>query len=151
MKIKKRKKSSRHRGSKTHSRGAMKKARGKGHKGGKGMAGTGKRADQKKTLVLKKYGSQYFGKDKTLRRKPQKKPDVINLQYISDNLESLKNKGIAKETKSGFEINLAKYKLLAQGELPPNKIIKIKAHSASKSAIEKLKTLGIKLELKSVT
>ena len=54
MKTKKRKKSSRMHGRKagTHGWGARKKHKKSGHRGGKGMAGTGKRADQKKTLIL---------------------------------------------------------------------------------------------------
>lgn len=42
--------------------GARKKHKKAGHKGGVGMSGTGKRADQKKTLVIKLYGNDYFGK-----------------------------------------------------------------------------------------
>jgi large subunit ribosomal protein L15 len=62
MKIKKRKKSTRMhgRGMGTHGGGARKKRKGSGHRGGIGMAGTGKRADQKKTLILKLYGNNYF-------------------------------------------------------------------------------------------
>ena len=64
MKIKKRKKSSRMHGKKmgTHGWGARKKHKKSGHKGGKGMSGSGKRADHKKSLVIKLYGHKYFGK-----------------------------------------------------------------------------------------
>ena len=55
MKLKKTKKAKGLRGSKTHGWGAKKKHMGSGHRGGFGMAGTGKRADQKKTLMIKKY------------------------------------------------------------------------------------------------
>ena len=114
---KKRRKSSRHRGSHTHSRGAKKKARGSGHRGGKGMAGTGKRADQKKSLVLGK-GRKYFGKSKTLRRgKVAKKLKSINFEKISKNLQSFVKKGIAKESKGNFEINLKGYKILSEKNL----------------------------------
>ena len=50
------------RGSKSHGYGSKKKHRGAGNRGGRGMAGSGKRADQKKTMILKKYGTSYFGK-----------------------------------------------------------------------------------------
>jgi len=70
-------------GSHTHRRGAKKKARGKGHRGGKGMAGTGKRADQRKSLILKLYGNNYFGKSKTLRKKIVKKLKSINVDQLS--------------------------------------------------------------------
>ena len=51
MKMHKRRKSSRYRGSKTHGRGFKKKARGSGHRGGFGMAGTGKRMSQELSLL----------------------------------------------------------------------------------------------------
>ncbi len=120
MKVKKRKKSSRFRGSHTHGRGGKKKARGKGHRGGVGMSGTGKRADQKKTLVLNLYGKKYFGKDKTLGKKPRKKLLTINLDQLSQE-----------------KTNLVGYKVLSRG-VPPSKL-KITASAASKKAIEKIK------------
>ena len=56
MRTKTRKKSSRMhgKGMGTHGGGARKKRKGSGHRGGKGMSGSGKRADHKKTLVTKK-------------------------------------------------------------------------------------------------
>ena len=72
MKTKKRKKFSRMHGRNmgTAGHGARKKSKGKGHRGGKGLSGSGKRADHKKTLITKKYGHGYFGKKgKTLEKK----------------------------------------------------------------------------------
>ena len=60
MTVNKRTKSSRDRGSKTHGCGSMKKRRGAGNRGGRGMAGTGKRADQNKPSIWK--NKKYFGK-----------------------------------------------------------------------------------------
>lgn len=140
MKLKKRKKSRKMRGSHTHGRGFKKKARGSGHRGGVGMAGTGKRADQKKTLVLTLYGNDYFGKSKTLRRKQTAKLEVINLGDISKNLQSFVKKGIAKKSKENHEIKLEKYKILGEGEV--NEKLIIRAGAASKSAIEKVKKFG---------
>ena len=53
MKIKKRNKQSRRRGSATAGYGARKKHKKSGHRGGKGMSGSGKRADHKKTHLQK--------------------------------------------------------------------------------------------------
>ena len=53
MTVNKRKKNVRQRGHKTHGWGEKKKHRGKGHQGGAGMAGTGKRADSKKPSIWK--------------------------------------------------------------------------------------------------
>lgn len=143
MKIKKRKKSSRMhgRGMGTHGGGARKKRRGSGHRGGKGMAGTGKRADQKKTLVTKLYGNRYFGKQGVTSKKTQKdKRKRINLRDIITNLDKY-----GKEVKGGFEVNLKDYKILGEGEVK-NKLI-IRAGSASKSAIEKIEKFGGKVFL----
>src|SRR3989344_8243894 len=117
MKLKKKKKSKGLRGTHTHGRGFKKKARGSGHQGGVGMAGTGKRGDQKKTLILNLYGNDYFGKSKTLRvGKPRKKLNSINLGDIQLILNTLLKKGKAKESKSGLEINLQGYKILGSGD-----------------------------------
>jgi len=140
MKLKRRKKSSRFRGSHTHGRGFKKKARGSGHRGGKGMAGSGKRGDAKKTLVLSLFGNDYFGKDKTLRKKLVKKLDSINLYQITQNLPSFIKSKKAIESKEETSVNLKGYKILSQGDL--HKKMKITASAASKSAIEKVKKHG---------
>jgi large subunit ribosomal protein L15 len=140
MKFKKRTKKTRFRGYRTHSRGGKKKARGSGHRGGFGMSGSGKRGDQKKTLILNLYGNDYFGKDKALRKPVRIKLESINLSQIQSNLPSFIKKGIAKQTKDSTELNLSEYKILATGDLTSK--LKIKAHSASKSAIEKVKKSG---------
>ena len=142
MKFKKRKKSSRFRGSHTHGRGFKKKARGSGHRGGKGLAGTGKRADQKKTLVLNLYGNDYFGKDKTLRRKPSPKLKTINLWQINENRPYFLKIKKAEETKNEIVMNLKGYKVLGDGEIKSSKKLKITASAASKSALEKVKKAG---------
>ena len=120
----------------SNGRGARKKGKGSGHKGGKGMAGSGKRADQKKTLVLKLYGHKYFGKQGITSKKTiRDKRDRINLDQIQTNLESF-----GKKSGDKWEIDLNSYKILGDGEVK-NKII-IKAKEASSSAIEKIKKAG---------
>ncbi len=126
MKLKKRKKSSRMGGHRTHGYSA-KLHKGKGSRGGKGMAGTGKRADQKKTLILK-LKEKYFGKKGATSKKTKKKrTKIVNLQEI----EKKFNEG---------EIDLSGYKILGKGELSKKFIIKAK--SASSSAIDKIKKAG---------
>ncbi len=145
MKTKKRTKSSRMSGRNmgTHGRGARKSARKSGDRGGKGMSGSGKRADHKKTLITKLYGNKYFGKQGITSRGTKKdKTDKINLQQIEINLEKY-----GKKSGETWEINLKKYKILGTGDVK-NKLI-INAQSASKSAIEKVKKAGGKIILKS--
>ena len=125
----KRRKSRRMRGSHTCGRGGKKKARGSGHRGGFGMAGTGKRADQRKTLVLNLYPEGYFGKSKTLRMGTRPiKLKSINLSSIQSNYSGKK------------ELDFRGYKILGEGELTEKVILK--ASAASKSAIDKVKKLG---------
>ena len=103
------------------------------------MAGTGKRADQRKTLVLnlRKVGINYFGKSKAIRRKQAPKLKEINLFQIEQDLHSFVRQGIAKHTSSGYEINLKGYKILGKGDIKTK--VKIKASAASRSALDKLK------------
>ena len=138
MKLKKRKKESRMHGRKmgTHGGGARKKRKGSGHRGGVGMAGSGKRADQKKTLITKLYGNSYFGKQGvTSRGTKRDKRKRINLEDIQNNLDKYGNK---KGT--GFEVELKNYKILGRGEVKDKLIITAK--EASQSAIEKVKAKG---------
>ncbi|MBI2628792.1 uL15 family ribosomal protein [Candidatus Pacearchaeota archaeon] len=131
MKLKKRKKSSRFNGRHTAARGGKKKARGSGHRGGFGMAGTGKRADQKKTLLLN-MPEEYFGK-KGLKAK-KKKYKIINLYELGKMAEGKK------------ELKLYSYKILGDGEIdiPLN----ITAYAASSSAVKKIEKAGGKVILK---
>ncbi len=134
MKTKKRKKSSRMNGHGrgTHGRGARKMGKGKGQRGGKGMSGTGKRADHKKTLITKKYGHGYFGKQGITSKATERDKRLrINLGQIQSNLEKY-----GKKTQKGWEINLKDYKILGTGEVKG--VLIIKAKEASKSAVKKV-------------
>ena len=126
----------------THGGGARKKRKKSGNQGGIGMGGSGKRADQKKTLILKLYGHDYFGKQGITSKKTERdKRKRINLDSIYKNLESFgKRKGDA------YEINLNSYKILA-GQLEIKKKLIITAQSASESAIEKVEKAGGKIIL----
>jgi len=135
-KTKKTKKSGKWRGKNSYGHGARKKWKGSGHHGGCGMAGTGKRADHKKSLVIKLYGNNYFGKQgETSRSTERKKGKVINLNDIQKNLDSL-----MKKYGKNKELVLEDYKILGEGEL--NQAIKIKAKSFSETAKEKIEKAG---------
>jgi len=145
MRIKKRKKASRFRGSMTHARGFKKKARGSGHRGGFGMSGS---ENQKKSWVINTYGIEYFGKDKALRRgHVAPKLKFINLKFINDNIISLVNKKIAKENNGVYNLNLIGYKVLGDGETKLKLIIN--ASAASQSAIQKVGKAGGEIRLPS--
>jgi len=101
--------------------------------------------NQKKTAFLNLYGNNYFGSDKALRRPIRPKPKVINLDDIERNLQSYIAQGLAKESKGVIELNLKKTRILGDGEIKSKLIVT--AHSASKSAIEKIKKAGGSLNL----
>ncbi len=139
MKTKRRRKHVRHPGSKTHGRGRKNRTRGSGNRGGVGMSGTGKRGDQKKTLVIKLYGNDYFGKDKTLRRGTHHRIEAISLGAIVKQLKTMLKDGRAKDEKGSYTIQLKECKII--GDSVGIKLI-IHARSASKGAIEAVKKAG---------
>ncbi len=141
MTVNKRKKNTRQRGSKTHGWGAKKKHRGKGHQGGAGMAGSGKRADTKKPSIWK--DTHYFGKYGFVSKTPKVKIYPVNIAFIEENLENLLSKDLVKKDGAFYAVELDKLgynKLLGDGRVS-NKF-KIKAKYASKSAMEKIKEAG---------
>ena len=133
FKTKKRKKAGRMHGKNSHGHGSRKKWRSSGEKGGSGMAGTGKRADHKKSLVIKLYGNNYFGKQGiTSKGTAKDKSKFINLRDVEKKYE----KG---------EIDLKDYKILGDGEVTKAFIIKARAFTAS--AKEKIEKAGGKIIL----
>jgi large subunit ribosomal protein L15 len=131
MRLKKRNRRSRARGNRTLGY-AMKKHKGSGNRGGKGMAGTGKRGDQKKSWVIKNQ-FPYFGKQGFTSRSTRRKVnDVINLRELSE------------KHKPG-ELNLNSYKILGEGEISGKYIIK--AMACSESARKKIEKAGGKVTL----
>jgi len=141
MKIKKRRRSRRFRGSHTHGRGFKKKARGSGHRGGVGMAGTGKRGDQRKSMILKNtIEEKYFGKRQTRLWFGKPKFKELNLSRISEGLKGLVSKGLAKEHNGVYELNIKNYKVI--GELSAPVKLKIHAGAASEGAAASVKKHG---------
>ncbi len=136
MNVKKRKKVTRARGSTTHGWGARQRHKGHGCSGGFGLAGTGKRGDQKKqsTLMMaqKKGFKTYFGKQGMTSCSTERKTNnVLNLTDIQNNFE-------------GNKIDLKNYKILGHGEGFKAEII---AKTASKTAITKMEKAGGKIIL----
>src|SRR3989338_7951032 len=97
MTVNKRKKNVRQRGHKTHGWGAKKKHRGKGHQGGAGMAGTGKRADTKKPSIWK--DTKYFGKHGFVSKTPKIKINPINVGYIEQHINKFISENLASKDK----------------------------------------------------
>jgi large subunit ribosomal protein L15 len=146
MAVKGRKKNTRQRGSKTHGWGSMKKHRGKGNKGGSGMAGTGKRGDAKKPVIWK--NKKYFGKH-GFKSNAAKKVKAINLDAVERMLEKLVSAGKAKKEGDSTAIDLSAIgfgKLLGKGIVKSKMNISVDA--ASGKAISKVEEKGGKVNTK---
>lgn len=130
MKIVKRSKNSRQRGTHTHGWGSKKKHRGAGNRGGRGMAGTGKRGDQKKTYILKKFGNEYFGKKGF--RIPQKMK--VHIKTINVHDLNRMEKGTVNLKEMGYD------KLLGKGKI--NRKVVVTVQFSSKRAMEKIQKAG---------
>ena len=133
MTVNRRKKLSRYRGNSTHGYGSKKKGRGAGNRGGRGMAGTGKRAQQKKPGILKE-NPNYFGKYGFKRPQIYKKDDSII------NIGDLPVKEDLNLTELGYS------KLLSKGN--PKLKYKITVTRCSKKAKEKIEKAGGHIILK---
>ena len=139
MTVNKRKKNIRMRGTKTHGWGAKKKHRGAGSRGGKGMAGSGKRSDTKKPSIWKE---KYFGKFGFVSKRV-KNIKAVNISFLDKNVDKLESKKFLNKENGFFSIDMEKLgfnKLLSSGSVS-NKY-KIKIPFASKKAIEKIKNSG---------
>lgn len=138
MTVNRRKKDVKQRGSHTHGWGSKKKHRGSGNRGGKGMAGTGKRADSKKPSIWKE---EYFGKHGFVSRFADVK--AVNVEFIDQNIEKFVKLETARHNDGTYLVNISELgfgKLLGKGKV--TKKLVIKADLASLKAIEAVKAAG---------
>ena len=130
MPVNRRKKNSRQKGSYTYGWGSKKKHRKAGNRGGRGMSGTGKRSDHKKTFILKNYGHDYFGKFGF--RRPQK---------LLSSIKAINIDGLAKFNENNIDLNKMGFnKLLGKGKI--TKKVTVIINSFSKVAKEKIEKAG---------
>jgi large subunit ribosomal protein L15 len=141
MAVHKQKKNIRQRAKTTHGWGSMKKHRGAGHRGGRGLSGSGKRSDQRKTSLWK--DKKYFGKYGFTSK--SRMPDMvpINIKTLEDRAEALVKKGLVKFENGAYVLDLADLgynKLLSAGNAT-KKLIITTAYATEK-AVEKVKKAG---------
>lgn len=140
----KRKKIVRMRGTKRHGWG-IQKHRGAGNRGGRGMAGTGKRADQFKPTILNLYGNEYFGKH-GFKRHNTKEQKGVNLAWLEIKANDLAEKKLITKQNDIFVVdldNLGFNKLLSTGKI--SKKFNITTDYASEKAILKVEEAGGKV------
>ncbi|MBD3313907.1 50S ribosomal protein L15 [Candidatus Woesearchaeota archaeon] len=146
MTINKRKKSIKYRGCTTHGWGSMKKRRGAGNRGGRGMAGSGKRGDAKKSMIWS--NPRYFGKHGFKKGSPSKTTKAVNVQYINDKIESFASRGLATEKSGSYEMDLSSIgvnKLLGSGSIIKKVILTVE--SSTDRASEKIEKAGGKVNI----
>ena len=137
----KRKKNTRQSAGTTHGWGSMKKHRGAGNRGGRGMAGSGKRADTKKPLIWK--NKKYFGRHGFKMHGAKPKINPINLSYFEEKADKLLEKKQITKEGDNYIIDAEKLgynKILGTGKL--TKKLQISASYFSKGAIEKIEKAG---------
>ncbi len=148
MVVHKRKKLSRYRGSYTHGAGSKKKRRGAGNRGGRGMAGTGKRADSKKPSIWR--NTKYFGKH-GFKRSMADPPRELTISALRRMIPRLVESGIAVKDKDAFSVDISALgydKLLAKGKLDMKLNLKVKY--ASRGAVTKVEAAGGNITLTEV-
>ncbi len=121
----------------------MKAGRGKGKKGGSGMAGLGKHH----SVWLLKYDRNHFGVHGFTSHHPSKPVVPITLGELSNLMDSLVKSGFAKEENGTFSIDLkgAGYdKLLGSGDFREKSVIKVS--KVTEKALNKLNAQGITVE-----
>lgn len=133
----KRKKVQKYRGHTTHGGGHRKKRRGFGSHGGKGNAGTGKRAGHHKQGVV-------LGRSGFLPRREKTHTKAINLGYFTlERLEKLVHIGKIKKEGNIYTVDLNKIgftKLLSTGNLGGK--VNFEHCQCSAKAEEKIKAVG---------
>lgn len=144
--ITQRKKNTRQRGSVSHGWGSRKKHRGAGHRGGRGMSGSGKRGDQKKESIL--GIKNYFGKH-GFTTKRRTFTTTTNIRFLEDKISSLVKEGKAKIEDGVVAIDLADIgvdKLLSKGN--PDRKYMITCKAATPNAISAIEKAGGKVIIK---
>ncbi len=133
----KHKKVTKYRGGSTHGGGARKKRRGAGSRGGRGRAGSGKRAGHKKYGIV-------LGKRGFTSHHPVPKVKAVNVGYFTLKLvQQLVAEGKALKEGQFYSIDLGALgytKLLGTGRTSLK--LKITVKKCSSRAVEKIKAAG---------
>ncbi|NOZ81236.1 MAG: 50S ribosomal protein L15 [DPANN group archaeon] len=140
MTAKREKKTKKMRGTMSHGYGHKKKHRGAGSRGGRGMAGTGKRADVKKPSINPKT---YFGKRGFTSKKFKHPVRAITIFTVLQKLHQWASQGKVQEKQGVSIVNLEALgfnRLLAKGKV--TRKLHITVSSATPGAIERVNAAG---------
>ncbi len=145
MVVNKTKKVRKLRGSRTYGWGSPKKHRGAGSRGGRGMAGSGKKGQQKMTslhLIKRTIGKSGF----TRPSKVITKDVAVNLSVIMCNIDKYVKDGAAKKSGSVVDLDVGKLgitKVLGAGSVDMK--INVTAKIFSSIAVQKIEKAGGKV------
>ncbi len=142
MVVRKQKHSRRFRGSRRHGYGFSKQHQGKGHRGGKGNAGLGKRGQQNATYLYSKHIKHLGRIGAMVARRGRTEQTAITLRDLDLRLEGLLAQNQIKKEKDMFIVNLEALgykKVVSSGKLN-HKIKLIGAVSAE--AKQKIESAG---------
>ncbi len=140
MVVKRRKKTTKYHAHVTHGGGSRKKRRGAGSRGGRGNAGTGKRASHKKAGISRKLGSKGF----TRRGREKTRENALNVSTLTvPFVENLVAQGKATKEGNTYTINLTELgytKLLGTGTVAV--ALHLSVSKCSARAAEKVEQAG---------
>lgn len=111
----KKRKTKKKRGSRTHGRGCAKRGRGSGEKGGKGMAGGHKH----KWSYIIRYMPDYFGKHGFFPP-TWKEREAVNVGELDEKIEELAERGLATKEGGMYKVDVRKLgfsKVLGRGKV----------------------------------
>ncbi|PIN73428.1 50S ribosomal protein L15 [Candidatus Woesearchaeota archaeon CG10_big_fil_rev_8_21_14_0_10_45_16] len=139
MVVRRRKKVTKYRAHTTHGGGSRKKRRGAGSRGGRGNAGTGKRAGHKKAGQ-----HRIFGKDGFRPRRTVSPLKAVNVSYFTpQRCESLVKSGKITKESDVYVIDLVKLgfgRLLGAGDLTVK--LTVQSGHLTGKAVEKIQAAG---------
>ncbi len=145
MTVKRKKKITKQRGTRTCGWALV--HRGSGQKGGAGNAGSGKKAASKAPR-RGLWAKQLMGKHGFIHKGPRQDDATINLRDLEDRLPSLLSQKVASESQGIITIDVSKIgctKVLSSGKV--RRKWKITAQRAAPDAVEKVKAAGGELSV----
>jgi large subunit ribosomal protein L15 len=131
------------RGSRTCGGGNAKKRRGAGHRGGRGLAGTGKNKKTKYDWARKHLPDHLGRRGFKMPQAVMREEKIMNVQDLDQKIDFYCEKGLAEKKGDTIFVELGKIgisKVLGKGTV--RRKLNVSAPSFSESAIQKIESAG---------
>jgi large subunit ribosomal protein L15 len=131
------------RGSRTCGGGNAKKRRGAGHKGGRGLAGSGKNKKTKLDWAKKHFPDHLGRRGFKMPQAVMKEEKIMNVQELGQKIDSYCEQGLAEKKGDTISVDLGKLgisKVLGNGNV--RRKLNVSAPSFSESAVRKIESAG---------